>query len=841
MKRTARYYLLRCFVCTLLAALIAFSSLPVFAYSRAGERFWSVEESESISASGASLSLTPKADSPACEATASATLPTESGFELLLWVDMSENSSFYYKFSSRLNDIIFGEFVYTEGALSFTLRQQYNGKIYEYASMAFETARNSFKLSFRYDRELKRLSLLIITYDGIMIASRDFKLSSFAFPRFFDYATAFSVGWNDPFYSAPVTIRNASLSESNFFPTVNGSFVMNSDTDASYSLSVPTDTDRITWSLINGKGEEIAKTISDTFMYRFSDEGRYTLIGQAYDKNHRELPMAYCRITVRNEYYFENDLSSLPFESITYINASGSAEKWNPILNESIERFQTVSPKVSYAKFGEENVFADLLIVNYGAGCYKGYTPTDAFEYHYRLYISKLRENNPNSLILLMNLQAPSMYSSIHPLDTLVEYNLIIEKCASDTGALLANVFSATAYSAWDRNDSDLIAGKVFSTLSLYASCLSISSGDELTYIGKPYNSYSEFAFRAAYDKVKKAAEKKSVTDLRSALWFTSLCIDTSAYNSMTESMQLLCAEKIIDAINSTSADDHESFNRIFTKACYEAIDEKPFEHRVGRKSIGTVVAIGDCSVLGAGATDKASCGWLSLLHSYISDAHPGAELINLGSKRAYLTRHADDLGAVCVFDLISALKAHAPDMIIISLGSCDIDAGVDPEDAERILYEYINALKSALPDAMIVVVGLSYRMSDAKQNVTRRYNSSMRKISDEMGCVYADVYGNMRECEWLLSDVNMLSDLGHAYVANTVYAAICCSLNQNGYHIDDYENELLSLPDPDGDEPAQKNVLSLPLISAGILMLALCASVIYFIKNNKRAENPTE
>ena len=184
-------------------------------------------------------------------------------------------------------------------------------------------------------------------------------------------------------------------------------------------------------------------------------------------------------------------------------------------------------------------------------------------------------------------------------------------------------------------------------------------------------------------------------------------------------------------------------------------------------------VAFGDSITDGYGV----SRGFVSLLTLKISAANPGLNLatINTGmsgdTSRGGLNRMGRDV------------LNHLPDLVTINFGVNDAFSGISPEQFAGNLRDMVSRIQDAGCDRILLLSCESIPEDWAEQQVLP-YWDAMKALTEESGCVYADVHGKwVKELQGGRSESDLIisgdlhpNEEGHKLIAEAVFEAMVAS-----------------------------------------------------------------
>jgi len=198
-----------------------------------------------------------------------------------------------------------------------------------------------------------------------------------------------------------------------------------------------------------------------------------------------------------------------------------------------------------------------------------------------------------------------------------------------------------------------------------------------------------------------------------------------------------------------------------------------------------TMVVLGESHVAGMCATDERR-RWVNIVAELIGrfQGSPvtlhnkgiGANAISprspgyaASAKPSALERYRED---------VIALK---PDLFILSYGLNDMRAGMPLEDFRRDMAQIIGDVKDACDPVTVLTTVYHMRSYDlyppfdrGSVAATEAFNTAIRGLAEERGCVTADIWAAEGQADWVMHpDTVHANDLGHLLIANRVFEAI--------------------------------------------------------------------
>jgi len=469
------------------------------------------------------------------------------------------------------------------------------------------------------------------------------------------------------------------------------------------------------------------------------------------------------------------DLSPTPFTSVCFVNETGNVEAWQTTVVAGIKKYQKSTTAITSqtAKAGACKK-ADLIIVSYGESALSQKTPADSFRRSYIAVLKDIRVQNPEAVIVLCSVNAVSRSSIDAPLHA--SYNALIKSMTVGSGLLYADIYSSQALAKWTANDDEVISDRLISTLGENCFCMSLSSGDKKGLTGKK-TLLSEVAIQSQINDFASASNAKK---LKQYLDADSCYLDVEVYNKMTETQREAVAEQFF-ANKPTENTTSTEANLTFLTACYQVayssasqIDNTPDDFK-------KIVIVGDSITAGVGATTSEN-RWVAMVYDKVKKA-TGNNKIVLDTEYSISGTKLTDETNNKVFPAMNTLTKKAildknPDMLWIAYGINDLNGGVSYDTYYSAFDAYLQTIRNALPNCVIVVVGLTYLGNDGNSALVQQYNLGYRKLAEKYGCAYADVYNQLQGSEWLLADGLHPTDIGYYVMADAIYSAILSKCN---------------------------------------------------------------
>lgn len=212
----------------------------------------------------------------------------------------------------------------------------------------------------------------------------------------------------------------------------------------------------------------------------------------------------------------------------------------------------------------------------------------------------------------------------------------------------------------------------------------------------------------------------------------------------------------------------------------------KPSSKDLHAKPFQVLVTLGESTTAGGWSSTPERC-WSNILASLINDFQDEpVKLINSG------------IGANVISDKVPAYNysgkpaanqriqnhviVHNPDLVVISYGLNDARGGTSLEMFRTELKNLVVTIQHYC-NPLIVLLG-PYFMNDftvghpvwsqANHNVFQTFNLEIAKLSNELGCLYTNVYDSYGEAPWMVHyDGVHANDLGHRLIANAVFQTL--------------------------------------------------------------------
>lgn len=211
------------------------------------------------------------------------------------------------------------------------------------------------------------------------------------------------------------------------------------------------------------------------------------------------------------------------------------------------------------------------------------------------------------------------------------------------------------------------------------------------------------------------------------------------------------------------------------------------------RSPIRKIVALGDSITYGMSASSREN-NWVSIVKELL-ETYQGKEIemLNQGICGNILgndTPAYEQAGKPTGMERLEKdVISHNPDMVLIAYGLNDSRGGTP---LKKFITEYqrmIDRIKDSL-SATVVVLNLFYMhecfyqmcegWDHSNYQITEEYNREIRRLAEQNGLIYADVYRTVKGVDWAVSEDHIHpNDLGHRLIGNCVFEAIMrnCSL----------------------------------------------------------------
>lgn len=122
-----------------------------------------------------------------------------------------------------------------------------------------------------------------------------------------------------------------------------------------------------------------------------------------------------------------------------------------------------------------------------------------------------------------------------------------------------------------------------------------------------------------------------------------------------------------------------------------------------------------------------------------------------------------------------------APDLLVIAYGLNDMRAGMTIEDFKTEMIKLITIVRQKI-NPVIVLVNVYYMtaydnfppFNCGSREATIAYNQMLADLANEQGCLYADVYSALKDCNHVINqDTVHANKIGNMLIANRIFETI--------------------------------------------------------------------
>jgi len=198
------------------------------------------------------------------------------------------------------------------------------------------------------------------------------------------------------------------------------------------------------------------------------------------------------------------------------------------------------------------------------------------------------------------------------------------------------------------------------------------------------------------------------------------------------------------------------------------------------------LVILGESTVQGGGWVASDAERYADILWKLIETAQEEPlEYFNAGVGGSVISPASPGYAASGKPSAAERLDQHVirrdPDLLVIAYGLNDMRAGMPVADFRNELLKILDRVQVAVNPAIVLVN--VYYMPDfphfapfdrGSTEATRAYNRMLRKLAEERGLVYADVYSAEADCPYVVNvDGVHANKIGNMLIAHRVFEAI--------------------------------------------------------------------
>lgn len=448
----------------------------------------------------------------------------------------------------------------------------------------------------------------------------------------------------------------------------------------------------------------------------------------------------------------------IPFGSIVF--AGSLSGDWRQQLCEDIALYQNGAMKTpAVAEMDAQSILeadADLIVIALSEADMVGKTAEDL-----KALLSAVQAGmDPNAVLLLTSLphgDAPE----------LGKINAHLRAVAEELDILYADLYSAMGGRDWTI-DTDgsltavgnaLVEGQIMEQLLRNCTCLAVNSSTSLrTDVTEPVDKTQE-----ALDAFKEATERE---ELRAAVEARELGLNRTLYNILPKAMQ----DKLLDALLAADRGgvaSHADADAIFTNEVVELLRKDPVQELENK--VFTIVTVGDSVTQGTAAVNESTDAWpVRLLNSLDHIAPDRYKVINRGIAGTRMCTVTDNGMFPAAKDTVdSYVVASKPDLLIVSYGFNDLNAGTSLEEFITTYRAYVQQIQSKCPDTIIMLCNIYPDYGEHNRQQAMEWSAAVKTLAEELGCIYSSAYEDMLGANWLLADGVHPTNAGYRVMAH--------------------------------------------------------------------------
>lgn len=452
-----------------------------------------------------------------------------------------------------------------------------------------------------------------------------------------------------------------------------------------------------------------------------------------------------------------------PFGSVVFAGSlSGS---WMQQLCEDIALYQNgamAEPVIVAAdaqKILEAN--ADLIVISVSTAELSGKT-AEALIDQYRTLLQTVKTGmDPNAVLVLASLP----YADV---ENLAQVNAGLRALAEELDVLYADLYSAMGGRDWTLEadgktlsavGNALVEGEIMEQLLRHCTCLAVNSSTSLrTEVTAPVEKT-----QSALDAFKGAADRDA---MRIAVEARELGLNRILYNILPEAMQ----NKILDALlakDRTGITTHAQADAIFTAEVVELLRREPVTPL--ENDVFTVVTVGDSVTQGTAAVNEKTDAWpVRLLDSLNHIASGRYVVINKGIAGTRMCTITDNGMFPAAKDTVDEyIVASAPNLLIVSYGFNDMNAGTTLEEFISTYRTYLREIQTKCPDTIIMICNVYPDFGENNRQKAMEWSAAVKALAEETGCIFSSAYEDMLGANWLLADGVHPTNAGYRVMAN--------------------------------------------------------------------------
>jgi lysophospholipase L1-like esterase len=203
-------------------------------------------------------------------------------------------------------------------------------------------------------------------------------------------------------------------------------------------------------------------------------------------------------------------------------------------------------------------------------------------------------------------------------------------------------------------------------------------------------------------------------------------------------------------------------------------------------KPFKRVVFLGESTVQGGGWLEKQEDRYADALVRLINEvqAEP-VEYVNKGIGANSISPKSPGYASSVKPSAVERYKtdviANQPDLFILAYGLNDMRAGMDVEVFIHEMETIVREVKAAC-DPLVVLVSI-YHMTGydcfppfnrGGVEATCRYNNAIRRLAEQTGCLYADVYEAEARADWLIHQDGVHGNkVGNLVIAHKIFQTL--------------------------------------------------------------------
>ncbi len=541
-------------------------------------------------------------------------------------------------------------------------------------------------------------------------------------------------------------------------------------------------------------------------------------------------------------------LRPMPFGSAVFAGSLGGS--WVQQLCEDIALYQNGAMKdpVIVPAQADKILAADgdLIVIALSADELLSGKSVDEIIAAYRTLLTEVKAGmDPNAVLLLAGVpHVTDKALGNVSVDALAEANARLRGLAEELDVLYADLNSAMGSRDWTVSADGktlsavgnvLVAGEIMEQLLRSCTCLAVNSSTSLRTDAPVSVSKTEEALIA----FRNAA---TLEELRAAVEARELGLNRTIYNILPKAKQ----DKLLNALlaaDRAGVATHLDADILFTTALLRVAREDAED--VVDNDVFTIVTVGDSVTQGTAAVNEKTDAWpirlMNSLNLIVADRY---KVINKGIAGTRMCTITDNGMFPPAKDTVdSYIVANNPDLLIVSYGFNDMNAGTTLEEFITTYRDYLKEIQEKCPDTVIMICNVYPDFGEHNREKATAWSLAVKELAEEMGCIYSSAYEDVIGADWLLADGVHPTNAGYRVMAHAHLRTLNMYLDLTDAYVAGETDPDVPVEPENPDQPENPEDPNDPSIGTGdpalllpmVLLCLMAAAAAVLVWNRKR------